>query len=899
MKVKVCEPTERSAARVTRSTVVTIADDEVELTDDERAKLKEEAEKKEIEKKGVALQAFQELLKIRNKGKSKRGDIKAIVKKYNALGYGYITRGSMNYSVLLHSQKKKPLSSVLIETVDTGLSSLTNAGVAPVVVPGPSQEPVKVYDKGGRKKGSTVAAKCLHAATVNEALSTASYLCFVEYIKAQSEHKSVVPGTYKRIIRDVEEEHKLETDSINIETVKSRIKRRNTTGYSAQRTSPLIDIEPLIVQYCQRLANMGVPLTREQVIGLADDAIKGNVHYDKMLSFKQNLHLKVPEHEDDGSLIGIRWYYGFLERNKDKIRRGKGKVKDIKRHTWCTYAHFEEMYDCIYDRMVHAKVAVKLDDYVCYDKNGDEINEENPGTVFGRPTKYKITNPERILFVDECGSNTNQKSDGQVGGQKFVFPCGGDNTGTLGSNTDLHFTVLCFNNALGTPVLCAVILKSKKEVSEVPLSWQFGIDITKNVHGDINGNNIDFFLQNSNKGCAMQGGPDCFYNGNTVPCFVGTSPNASITSVLLAEMLKHMDKFAIFDRSEGRCPFLLLDGHQSRFNVPFLDYVHHPNNKWVVCLGVPYGTHIWQVADSSQLNGNFKIWLTKSKKLFFDIKRDLNKNFEPADIIPLINSSFQQSYGNELGARKAMLERGWGPLNYALLEHEQLKKTRIIEESNILHHQFGEPANTIDLSTINMREGSLMASATDLLLQERSKQQGYHEKVKRRKLEIDLKKTSLEKLTAIGRLTSGTMAAGGMYYLCSNVRDIIKTNTEKKQNERKQIVRRSIDRNNKMVKEYNKIRNKIELDEQVLLTGIEMKVVLVQHRRKSDSPLKSKVGDLREQYAKRHHRILREPSPKLMIVDDDDKSSNEDVDVDDLESVGIGTECDVGESMEL
>lgn len=244
-------------------------------------------------------------------------------------------------------------------------------------------------------------------------------------------------------------------------------------------------------------------------------------------------------------------------------------------------------------------------------------------------------------------------------------------------------------------------------------------------------------------------------------------------------MLKHLDKHAQFDRSDNQKPFLLLDGHQSRFDVPFLNYIHGEDHKWIVCLGVPYGTHIWQVADSSQLNGKFKIWLTKNKKLFFDIKRSLNKNFEPCDIIPLINASFFHSFGNEAGARNAMRERGWLPLNYALLEHEQLKKTRIntpSDDSNTTastctgtNLTLPNASNTVDISMVTIREGTLLASASDRLLLERSKQQGYHENMKKRKLEISKKKTSLEKLQAIGRLTSGTMAAGGMYYLSSDV----------------------------------------------------------------------------------------------------------------------------------
>ena len=504
--------------------------------------------------------------------------------------------------------------------------------------------------------------------------------------------------------------------------------------------------------------------------------------------------------------------------------------------------------------------------------------------------------------------NTKKKNDGHVGGQKFIFSKEGDNTGTLGSNTDLHFTVLCFNNALGTPILCAVILKSKKTVSEIPLAWQFGIDITKNLQGDPNGNQVQFFLDNSGPDGAMCGGPECTYNGKTIPCFVGTSPNASITSHLLAEMLKHIDKFAQFDRSDGQKPFLLLDGHQSRFDIPFLDYIHTAEHEWVCCLGVPYGTHLWQVADSSQLNGNFKVALTKKKRQFFEIKRALNKNFEQQDIIPLINHSFKQSYGNEAGARKAMLERGWSPLNYALLEHEQLKKSKVKYgadlQSNLLSIN-NTNTNTLDLSTINMREGSLLATASDLLLQERSKQQGYQDKMNKRKREIASKKSSLEKLQVIGRLTSGTMAAGGLYYLSSDVRDIIKTNCEKKEKDKQAVVRRVNNRHNSSVEEYHVVRNKIILDPTIKLTTKEMKVGLKFHTRKSDSPIKSKVNDLRIQYDKRKHRITTEAAPTMKYVEDDDYVDDNDEDVaekeniEDIVNVQINTMDGVDESYDL
>jgi hypothetical protein len=98
----------------------------------------------------------------------------------------------------------------------------------------------------------------------------------------------------------------------------------------------------------------------------------------------------------------------------------------------------------------------------------------------------------------------------------------------------------------------------------------------------------------------MSGGPQCFFKGKNIPCFTGCSLKASITSQLLADMLQAIDDHAIFDQSDGIRPFLLLDGHHSRLELPLLDYMHGPGHESMTCIGVPYGTHFWQVADAKE-----------------------------------------------------------------------------------------------------------------------------------------------------------------------------------------------------------------------------------------------------------------------------------------------------------
>jgi hypothetical protein len=71
-------------------------------------------------------------------------------------------------------------------------------------------------------------------------------------------------------------------------------------------------------------------------------------------------------------------------------------------------------------------------------------------------------------------------------------------------------------------------------------------------------------------------GPTCDFNEKIIPCFDGWSTKGSITSALLAVMLERMDDLELFDRSDGIIPFILLDGHGSRFEDPFVEYIYLP-----------------------------------------------------------------------------------------------------------------------------------------------------------------------------------------------------------------------------------------------------------------------------------------------------------------------------------
>ena len=73
-----------------------------------------------------------------------------------------------------------------------------------------------------------------------------------------------------------------------------------------------------------------------------------------------------------------------------------------------------------------------------------------------------------------------------------------------------------------------------------------------------------------------------------MPAFVRWHESGSITSEILVDALITLDLLNLFPRDNQNIkPFLLLDGHGSRLELPFLNYINNPEDHWVVCVGVP------------------------------------------------------------------------------------------------------------------------------------------------------------------------------------------------------------------------------------------------------------------------------------------------------------------------
>jgi hypothetical protein len=399
---------------------------------------------------------------------------------------------------------------------------------------------------------------------------------------AKRDGKYVKKGCLDDIIKEQKRKFNL---SDNIKIDQSAIRARHYRGRLKVKSfgpaSPMADVEPKLVELIVRMSRIRRCLTATQCLLLANDLIEGTEYETKVVSFKRGRY----EKNDLGKAnLGKKYWLGFKKRWEHVLAFKRGQKFALDRSAALTFCNMNKMYNEVYDAMEECGVASKCNELMYAKNDGSIATEWND--KFGLPCTHQIDHPQMCLVVDEVGSDLSQKGDGHIGGAKYACEHGSHAQNKV-QHTDKHFTLLGFTALTGEPVLCLVIIAGVKET----LAVESGIDpFVTETFGDAS--DKDYFDKNFGPGKLFPGGPTCKFLNKDIPCMVRWTPKGSITSEILAEALAHIDSYGVFNRSDGKYPFLLLDGHQSRFEIPFLEYITNKEHEWQVCIGVPYGTSL-------------------------------------------------------------------------------------------------------------------------------------------------------------------------------------------------------------------------------------------------------------------------------------------------------------------
>ena len=187
----------------------------------------------------------------------------------------------------------------------------------------------------------------------------------------------------------------------------------------------MIALEAHFLDTILQLAVMQQPVTPSIAIEMINYMVASNKLQEQIVEWKKK-HLPETNKENSSDKdtsttnpahVGKKYWRNFIKRHPE-IGSKKAVCFDSNREDWCTHANFEVMYNKVYSAMVRSGVALELPNEVWVTLDGRITENEDEST--GKKTRYLLTHPELVFFVDEVGSNTSQKNDGNVGGQKFV-----------------------------------------------------------------------------------------------------------------------------------------------------------------------------------------------------------------------------------------------------------------------------------------------------------------------------------------------------------------------------------------------------------------------------------------------------------------------------------------------
>jgi hypothetical protein len=267
-------------------------------------------------------------------------------------------------------------------------------------------------NRGGRPKGSTNENMRELKRIQKVALNYASNEAFrVKHGFLFQGFERIPKGTYDKIVKKVEEKFSLKEGSLNKETLLTHVKRGNLSATGRGLNSPMIAFEAHFLNTILELAAMHQPVTLTDAVSRINSMVSTSNLSNEIVEWKKK-HLPGEFESDESARLGKKYWQNFKKRHPE-IKQKKGVRFDANREDWCNIEN-----DHIYSAMVRSKVAIEVEEEVMVKLDGTITDNDDEST--DRKAKYILTRPELVFFVDEVGSNTSQRCDGDVGGQKFV-----------------------------------------------------------------------------------------------------------------------------------------------------------------------------------------------------------------------------------------------------------------------------------------------------------------------------------------------------------------------------------------------------------------------------------------------------------------------------------------------
>jgi hypothetical protein len=174
--------------------------------------------------------------------------------------------------------------------------------------------------------------------------------------------KRVPQNAYTKILSDTSERYDL-PDVLDYKSVESRLRPgRKVLAANPGPVSPMVSLEVHVVDWILQRASMRQPVTPKMALQLINSMVEGTEVQEKVCEWKKK-HLKEHKINKDGPTLGQKYWLNLMKRHP-QLKSKNALHFDSLRDDWCTAENIGQIYDQIYEAMVHSNVAIKLDDPV-------------------------------------------------------------------------------------------------------------------------------------------------------------------------------------------------------------------------------------------------------------------------------------------------------------------------------------------------------------------------------------------------------------------------------------------------------------------------------------------------------------------------------------------------------
>ncbi len=240
------------------------------------------------------------------------------------------------------------------------------------------------------------------------------------------------------------------------------------------------------------------------------------------------------------------------------------------------------------------------------------------------------------------------------------------------------------------------------------------------------------------------------------------------------------------------------------------------------------------------------------------------------DIIHLVNYAYPLSYGMIERGRKAIQDRGWGPLNYVLLLNEDIlssKGSTVAESSEPSGVEGGqEDSNNLSAAvskarTFNNKKGNA-ADLMDACIRETMKEDGRLEKIRQKRQQEETLAGTAKKLKEMTKVTSGALASHGMYFIVPGThqevtsRKAARTATDAETQNKRAARDQRLEMNRQTYRNKRLVTTRATMPKDDLIRGIAALKLI------GDSPQKKNRQETEAQLQRRELRAAKERESK-------------------------------------